>query len=164
MLEDRSDSSDMSDHSCDSSDMSESISEIDKYGGNDYRYKYSEKCIYSGYSKVCCMEKVRYINIEDYRISDDYREVEMGVPFKGELYNLYVDVERARYEEDINIYLMKNGKKTNLSVSTKERQMVISYNNIDCILCEEGDKIVLGFDGKQKKDRIMKWAFSYKKI
>lgn len=148
----------------DNSNSSISDSDIDKYEGKDYRYKYGEKFVYSGYCVLCAGEQPKYINLEKYNVSEDYREVEIVVPFKGELYNFYVDVERAKYGEDINIYLMKNGKLTNLCVDTSERQMIMSYNIMDCILCEEGDKIVLSVMGNQKRERIIKWAISYKKI
>lgn len=141
-----------------------SDSEIDKYDGKDYRYKYGEKFVYSGYCILCANEKPKYINIEKYNVSNNYTEVEIEVPFKGELYNMYVDVERARYGEDITIVVMKNGKLTNLCVDTNERQIIMSYNIIDCILCEERDKIVLSIMGNQKQERRIKWAICYKKI
>ena len=53
---------------------------------------------------------------------------------------------------------------SNLSISTKDRQSVINYNIMDCVLCESGDKIVLSVTGKQKRERVIKWAISYKAL
>jgi hypothetical protein len=149
------------------SDMSESnsySSDLDKYNGKDYRSKDSEKFVYSGCCLVCIGDEPKYINIEKCNISEEYRNVELEVPFKGEIYNLYIDIERAKYGEDIIVCIMKNGKMTNLLINTKDKQSLINYNIMDCILCESSDKIALSVMGKQKRERIIKWAISYKKI
>jgi hypothetical protein len=149
------------------SDISESnsdSSQLDKYCDKDYRYKDSEKFVYSGCCLICIGDRHKYINMDNCKISEEYKEVELEVPFRGEIYNLYVDIERAKYGEDIIVGVMKNGKMTNLVINTKEKQTLINYNIMDCILCESGDKIVLSVVGKQKRERLIKWVISYKAI
>jgi hypothetical protein len=136
----------------------------DKYKGNDYRYKTEDKNVYCGSGSIKIDEHEKYINIDTGEINNEFSNVEISMSYKGELYNLYVDIERAKYGEDINVIILKNGIKTNLCINTKNRQELINYNFIDCILCNINDKIVIKVFGKQSKARKIKWILSYRKI
>lgn len=148
------------------SDSSEDgIFELEElYNGKDCRVKSKDKYVYSGSCVMKINEVEQYINMENGGFGVERENLEIEVPFKCEIYNMYVDIERARYEEDIIFVLMKNGNKTNLMINTEERQDLINYNITDCVLCNVGDKIVISVMGKQSKARKIKWAITYCKI